>query len=54
MTIEIEDVPIENGGSFHSYLCGSLPEGADSFDEGCSQNSAPRLGPQILSILHSP
>ena len=25
MTIEIVDLPIENGGSFHSYV--SLPEG---------------------------
>ena len=25
MTIEIVDFPIENGGSFHSYV--SLPEG---------------------------
>jgi hypothetical protein len=36
MAIEIVDLLIKNGGSFHSYV--SLPEGSPHFVYGCCEN----------------
>ena len=34
MAIEIVDLPIKNGGSFHSYVYKRLPEGIACFTNG--------------------
>jgi hypothetical protein len=37
MTIKIVDLPIKNGGSFHSYV--SLPEGTRIWQDNSGDNS---------------
>ena len=43
MAIEIVDLPIKNGGSFHSYV--SLPEGNRHYFFGIDQNCHFLMGP---------
>ena len=45
MAIEIVDLPIKNGGSFHSYV--SLPEGNRHYFFGIDQNCHFLMGPPM-------
>jgi hypothetical protein len=52
MAIEIVDLPIKNGGSFHSYV--SLPEGIPCFSSpGLRDDEMRRLIQQVCSNVRS-